>query len=326
MAVEVGIPIYKARDTLPQALDSLVAQTKKNFIVCLSIDGDNENYDDIIKTYIERGLKIRVISSKENGGPGAARQRILDSTICDYITFLDADDMFMPRAIEILYTEAKTSNYDIVRGAIIREHSGGKDELMLASDNVVTWFHAKIYKMDYIKKYNLHFYEGLRVDEDSYFNAVAWNATDNKGLTNEPLYIWRDNKNSITRRDKSPQYFKNTCYGYIHGQVEAMKYLKQIKSDVPDLLLTNTFLNLYYYYMTAKFYKFNDELTQIEKSIMTLRDISWAQNWYNSKQTWVDVLNNVKIGNIYDNDIIVFYKENFFLWATRLIKAPAAES
>ena len=46
--VEVGIPVYKARDTLPNALDSLVVQTKKNFIVCLSIDGDGENYQDII--------------------------------------------------------------------------------------------------------------------------------------------------------------------------------------------------------------------------------------------------------------------------------------
>lgn len=325
MAIEVGIPIYKARDTLPTALDSLVAQTKKNFIVCLSIDGDNENYDDIIKTYTERGLKIRVINSEENGGPGAARQRVFDSTICDYITFLDADDMFMPRTIEILYTQAKAGNYDIIRGTIIREHTDSDDELMRASDNTVTWFHAKIYKMDYIRKYNLRFYEGLRVDEDSYFNAVAWNATDNKGLIDEPLYIWRDNKNSITRRDKSPQYFKDTCYGYIHGQVEAMKRLKQIKPDVPDLLLTNTFLNVYYYCMGATFYKFTDELAQMEQSIMTLRDVDWAQSWYNNGQTWIDVLHNMKPGNIYNNDTIVFYEENFFLWATRLIKAPAVE-
>ena len=41
--VEIGIPVYKARETLPATLDSLVAQTCKDFVICLSIDGDNED-------------------------------------------------------------------------------------------------------------------------------------------------------------------------------------------------------------------------------------------------------------------------------------------
>ena len=36
--VNVIIPTYKARETLPAALDSLVAQTKKMFIVTISQD------------------------------------------------------------------------------------------------------------------------------------------------------------------------------------------------------------------------------------------------------------------------------------------------
>ena len=100
--VEVGIPVFHARNTLRKGLDSLVAQTKDKFITCLSIDGDEEDYSDIIETYRARGLKIRVINSKENGGPGAARQRIIDTTQCDYLIFMDADDMLMPRAVEVL--------------------------------------------------------------------------------------------------------------------------------------------------------------------------------------------------------------------------------
>ena len=64
--VEVGIPIYKAKETLPNALDSLVAQTYKNFSVCLSIDGDGEDYSEIISMYRARGLKIRVINEVTN--------------------------------------------------------------------------------------------------------------------------------------------------------------------------------------------------------------------------------------------------------------------
>ena len=70
--LEIGIPVYNAKETLAKALDSLVAQTKNNFIVCLSIDGDgnSEFYKKMAQEYIRRGLKIRIIDSEENGGPG----------------------------------------------------------------------------------------------------------------------------------------------------------------------------------------------------------------------------------------------------------------
>ena len=98
------------------------------FIVCLSIDGDGEDYSNIIKTYQNRGLKIRVINSKENGGPGMARQRILDTTQCEYLIYLDADDMLMPRAVEILTNGIRNNNLNILRSSFIREekHKGDK--------------------------------------------------------------------------------------------------------------------------------------------------------------------------------------------------------
>ena len=59
--VNVIIPTYKARDTLPKALDSLVAQTKKTFVVTIVQDGDGEDYSDIISEYRKRGLGIRIL-------------------------------------------------------------------------------------------------------------------------------------------------------------------------------------------------------------------------------------------------------------------------
>ena len=172
---EVGIPVYKARDTLPKALDSLVAQTKSMFIVCLSIDGDGEDYSDIIKTYTDRGLHIRVINSPENGGPGMARQRVLDTTQCDYLMYLDADDMLMPRAVEILTRNIRMNNMDVIRSSMIREEKSNEDKFISQDVNTITWFHGKIYRVQYLKDINLTFLDKLRTDEDAYFNVVAWN-------------------------------------------------------------------------------------------------------------------------------------------------------
>ena len=316
--VEVGIPVYKARETLPAALDSLVAQTKKNFIVCLSIDGDGEDYSDIINTYIERGLKIRVIKSEVNQGAGGARQAIIDSTICDYIMFLDADDLFMPRAVEILYTNAKVKNYDILRASFIREQNTKADLLMQAKDNVLTWFHGKIYRVGYLREKNIRFLEGLRTDEDAYFNAVAWNSTENKGIIEEVLYLWRDNKNSVTRYPDPKTYFCKNYMNYIHGQVEALKTLYRINQQINSILVTHTLINMYYYYMKARFYEL-DELC-LDVTISTLKDEDWMQVWLSTGENWVDIIKNIKPGQFYDEKYVVFYTETFNVWASRLLK------
>ena len=316
--LEIGIPVWKSRNTLPAALDSLVAQTKKNFIVCLSIDGDGENYSDIIETYQNRGLYIRVINGEFNGGPGVARQRVLDTTQCDYISFLDSDDMFMPRAVEVLYTQAKLQGYDIVKSSFIREIANGEDQLMFAEDNLVTWFHGKIYRVSFLKEKNIRFRDDLRTDEDAYFNAVAWNSTQNKGLIKEVLYIWRANKNSLTRFGEYKDYFIRSHMNYIKGQIEALKYLHIINEHVIPLLITNTLINVYYYYMQAKFY--NCDIQEMEDCISTYKQEEWVQKWLADPQNWIDAVNNVKSGKIYENQYVIFFDENFYTWCNRLMK------
>lgn len=129
-----------------------------------------------------------------------ARQRILDSTQSDYIIFADADDMLMPYSIDILYHGMLMDDYDIIRSSFIRENKNGIDMILKARDNTVTWFHGKIYKVEYLKRIGLSFVPWLRIDEDAYFNIIAWSCTDKRGFIDEITYIWCDNENSLTRK------------------------------------------------------------------------------------------------------------------------------
>lgn len=119
--LEIGIPIFKAQKTLPKLFDSLMAQTCEDFCVCASIDGDGIDYSSIFENYLKRGLRLRIINSEDNRGPGVARQRILDTTTADYIMFVDSDDILMPRAVEALYEKCKDEQFDIIRSSFIRE-------------------------------------------------------------------------------------------------------------------------------------------------------------------------------------------------------------
>lgn len=287
-------------------------------MVCLSIDGDDNDYSEIVNTYRARGLKIKTITSAVNHGPGIARQLILDATMCDYIMFADADDILMPRAIEVLYRAAITGGCDIVRSAIMRESKNGKDFVMRANDNIVTWFHGKIYRTQYLRDKKISFLPDLRTDEDAYFNIIAWQCTQERGLLDEITYIWRDNKQSITRSSDPTSYFKNTYLNYIYGQVEALKAIFERTDNVPDMLITNTLINIYYYYMKARFYK-QDE-TKMDKCLSTLKNEAWMQLWLSTGENWMNVISNIKPGQIYEDKYVIFYEETFNLWAARLLR------
>lgn len=316
--LEIGIPIYNATDTLAKALDSLVAQTQNNFIVCLSIDGDGnlEIYKQIAQEYIHRGLKIRIIDSKENGGPGMARQRILDTTQCDYIMFLDSDDILMPRAVKLLYTQAKTGNYDVIRSSFIREEKNGQDKLIPYNIETITWFHGKIYRVAYLKEKKISFLPGLRVDEDAYFNLIAWNSATNRGEINEVTYVWRYNDHSITRIINVKDYFINTHLAYIRSQVEGLRTLIKINGELNSSLITQTLVNIYNYYMRAKHYNINE--APMINLISVLKNEKWMQEYLKQPSIWQEVINICKPGAVYENEII-FFDESFFNWAMRLL-------
>lgn len=313
--VEVGIPVYKARATLPKLLDSLVAQTYERFITCLSFDGDNEDYSDIIETYRARGLKIRTIYG-ENAGPGVARQRIIDTTQCDYIMFADADDMLLPRAVEILYHEAKLHDYDLMRSNFIHEDDTHQSlGNIMGINSSITWLHGKIYKVKFLREKNIRFPNELRYNEDAYFNVVVWHCTENKGETSELTYLWRSNKESLTRIEGSIGFFKKDPTGFILSQVLGMQKIYDLNGSIPDALLYQTIINIYDHYIKYKFYKFDME--KLDNILKYWRGQPWILQFFNKTENWVSIIQNLKSGQFIEG-CIVFSEEPFNDWVRRL--------
>lgn len=313
--VEIGIPVYKALNTLGKGLDSLVAQTYDQFSVCLSIDGDNEDYSELIATYRARGLNIRVIESEKNEGPGMARQKILDTTESDYIMFMDADDMLMPRAVEVLYNGAIKDQYDVLRSSFIRE---GKEQSTIIPQNVptITWFHGKIYRVGHIKEKNIRFHPLLRTEEDAYFNILCWNSAEKRGETTEVTYLWRDNKDSLTRAEPTSMYLQKNYLNYVFSQVEALKAMPFVMKQMPIILIGQTLINIYNHYQSAVFYEL--PLEEMNRMVGELKEFGWMQNFLNNDQIWAELLKYLKPGNVFDGKAY-YYKEPFDDWLKRLL-------
>ena len=93
--LSVIIPVYKAKNTLTRAINSINNQNIKinTFKVeVLIIVDDGKNYKEIIPK-IKKGITIKII--KTNGiktGPGNARNFGIKKAKGEFVGYLDADD------------------------------------------------------------------------------------------------------------------------------------------------------------------------------------------------------------------------------------------
>lgn len=103
--VSAVIPCYRCGQTIRRALESVAAQTvlPREVIVVddCSADGTADSLRRIAAEYPAGWVKV--LSLTVNGGPGHARNAGWDAATQPYIAFLDADDSWHQRKLEIQY-------------------------------------------------------------------------------------------------------------------------------------------------------------------------------------------------------------------------------
>ncbi|GAB4361088.1 MAG: hypothetical protein Fur0042_30590 [Cyanophyceae cyanobacterium] len=99
--VSVVIPAYNAIATIAATLDSLAAQTFRDFEVIIIDDGSTDGTGSAIAAWVaERGETRLRVHRQDNGGQAHARNRGIELAQGDYIAFLDADDCWSPDKLE----------------------------------------------------------------------------------------------------------------------------------------------------------------------------------------------------------------------------------
>ena len=106
--VSVIIPCYCCAETVARAVNSVMRQTLMPRELLLVDDGSNDSGQTISALYrlqeqYEEQLKIYVIELEENQGSAFARNEGWNSASQPFLAFLDADDAWHPRKLEIQY-------------------------------------------------------------------------------------------------------------------------------------------------------------------------------------------------------------------------------
>ncbi|MDD5134234.1 MAG: glycosyltransferase [Phycisphaerae bacterium] len=94
--VSVCIPTYNRERLLKDTLDSVFAQTYRDFEVVIVDDGSTDGTKQMLEKH---GFNVRYYRQK-NSGDAAARNKLIELAQGRYISFLDSDDLLFPDALE----------------------------------------------------------------------------------------------------------------------------------------------------------------------------------------------------------------------------------
>lgn len=222
--VSIIVPVYNAKNTLINCVNSLINQTLQDIEIILVNDCSTDNSLLIMQLLEEKyPEKILIIDSNINTGAGGARNIGLEYVRGEYIGFVDSDDEVAPTMFEKLYLKAKEGDYDIVDCGFYQESedraiiftsdelSGELDgrkrsELIVAGGYICT----KIFRTSYWKKHSLRFREKA-ILEDSEIIAYTMATAKNIGNVKEVLYNYKDTPGSSSKTPDTKWYVDN-CF------------------------------------------------------------------------------------------------------------------
>lgn len=93
MKVSVALPCYNMQAFVGEAVESVLAQTHEDWELLVVDDGSTDDSSEVVGQYDD--ARVRLIR-QENQGLSAARNTALRAASGDFVSFLDADDRYLP--------------------------------------------------------------------------------------------------------------------------------------------------------------------------------------------------------------------------------------
>ena len=242
--ISVIIPVYQAEAYLGPCIDSVLAQTYKNFELLLIDDGSADSSAAICDTYAGKDSRVAVFH-RENCGVSETRNFGLQQASGDYILFVDADDLITPDYIEKLYdtipkdrdnvislckAQLLTENACSCRQEPLSNFSGEPEKLYaqylkpLITGKIQGAVWRVLYPARLIQKYNITF-TSCKIAEDLLFFIEVVCHCQKIQVCEGYLYQYRQIPQSSSHRS----YITN----YLPDRLIYLKKLQDILSDAP---------------------------------------------------------------------------------------------
>lgn len=108
--ISICIPTYNRKEYLRETIESILAQSYKNYEIVIVDDGSTDGTKEMIKS-----LNVPVTYYRqENSGDAATRNKLIELAKGNYISFIDSDDLLLPDAIERMVNAVESEKKDVI--------------------------------------------------------------------------------------------------------------------------------------------------------------------------------------------------------------------
>lgn len=95
--ISIIIPVYNGERTIKKTINSVLNQTISDLEIIIINDGSNDSTLDVISGILDPRIQV---FSYSNSGVSVSRNRGVAKATSQYLTFLDADDLWTPNKLE----------------------------------------------------------------------------------------------------------------------------------------------------------------------------------------------------------------------------------
>lgn len=234
--ISIIVPVYKVEKYLRRCLDSLMAQTYRDYEVILVDDGSPDECGAICDAYAAEHDNILVIH-QENRGQAAARNHGMQYASGAYISFVDSDDVVVPGYLEYLWGMMQKYDADLSIGnswyvfedkELPAPKSNGKDELLDAEETLIRMNYSngfgatawpKLYKRQLILDHP--FPEGQIYEDLAILYRIVGDCS-RVAVGSRRIYYWIQRPGSTMRSDFSEKHLAG-----IRAAADQLAYIEQ---------------------------------------------------------------------------------------------------
>lgn len=215
--ISIITPMYNVEPYLVDCIESVLAQSFTDWELILIDDCGPDHSCAIARTYAEKfPEKIRLICLEKNSGSSVARNKGLETMRGEWVTFLDADDYFLPNTLQTLYEQTVLSTeVDLIYTSYYYEEKGGirtlKHQTRILTEGIYTpdirhfgeyggMIASYLLRTEIVHKYNLRIPVGLKFSEDFLFFFSIWTSIRKIRAIETAVYVYRRNALSITHQ------------------------------------------------------------------------------------------------------------------------------
>ena len=296
--ISVLIPLYNRKHYIEQTVDSVLNQTFQDFELIIRDDGSTDGSADFVaERYAEQiaSGKIKLRRNEKNIGEFPTDNRLIREAAGKYFMILHSDDVYLPHALEHMYTVAEQYHADVVHNQLrltteedgvinvgtelkiahngplscTYNHNNADKTAPMSSDpaeRFAKWVDDKInvdaqyciFRREFILDNDLLFWEGkFGLIGGNRFFTLKWLVTDGVFVkTMKPFYIHRNAADARSNQKMPPERVADV----IAAQIELSRHLEQ-------------------YFSSEKFFRDDEKRRYLARSSMfSLTGNYWIKN------------------------------------------------